>query len=162
MKKLTLLTFVILATITGFAQPPVKLYGYSQSHLPGMVPKGSSGNGAKTETTLYFQFKASDKVRPTMLWLDGKKYRFKLVAVKTPVVQINKTIPSNPVKTVLIPANGLYTFILSDLSIVTKTYIHTPSKLVSSNAVVIEYEWKGKKYYKTLKKLRVLEPLANE
>jgi hypothetical protein len=162
MKKLTLLPVLILATITGFAQPPVKLYGYSQSQLPGMVPKGSTGNGAKTETTVYFQFKASDKVKPTMLWVNGKTYRFKPQTVKIPVVQVNKTIPSNPVKTVLVPANGLKTYLLSDLSVVTKTYISTPFKLVRSNEVVIEYEWKGKKYYKTLKKLTILDPLANE
>ena len=162
MKKLTLLAALIVATIAGFAQPAVKLYGYSQSQLAGMVPKGRAGNGAKTEISIYFQSKAADKVKRLALWVNGESQAFTLTAVELPVIQINKTIPSNPVKTILVPANGLKTTGFSGLKGRTATIPAAAKKLVSSNAVVIQYEWKGKKYYKTLKKLTVLEPLANE
>jgi hypothetical protein len=162
MKKLTLLAGLIIATIAGFAQPSVKVFGYSRSQLPGMVSKGSAGNGAKTEISIYFQSKAADKVKPVALWVNGKSHAFTLAAVEAPVVQINKTIPSNPVKTVLVPANGYKTSGFSGLQAQAANIPSSVKKLVGSNAVVIQYEWKGKKYYKSLKKLTVLEPLANE
>jgi hypothetical protein len=162
MKKLTLLAGLITATIAGFAQPSVKLYGYSQSQLPGMVPKGSAGNGAKTEISIYFQSKSAYKVKPLALWVNGKSQAFTLTAVEIPVVQINKTIPSNQVKTILVPANGFKTTGFYGLKAKTATIPAAAKKLIGSNAVVIQYEWKGKKYYKALKKLTVLEPLANE
>jgi hypothetical protein len=162
MKKLTLLALLIIATITGFGQPLTKLYGFSQSQLPGMVPKGSSGNDAKTQVSIYFQWNPKSTVKPTGLWLNGKSQSFQLVSEKIPVVQVDKTFPSNPVKKVLVPANGLRTVVFSAIQTKTSATPAAAKKLVAGIAVVVEFEWKGKKYYRTLKKLTVLSPIANE
>lgn len=162
MKKLTLLALLITATITGFGQPLTKLYGFSQSQLPGMVPKGSSGNGAKTEISIYFQWNQKNIVKPTGLWVNGKSQSFQLVSEKIPVVQVDKTFPAKPVKKVLVPANGLKTVVFKGIQSKTGVIPAAAKKLVPSNAVVVEYEWKGKKYYKTLKKLTMLEAVAHE
>jgi hypothetical protein len=163
MKKLIIVLFALTAGLIASSQPSLKIYGYAQSHLPGMVPKGTSGNGAQTSYFVYLQHSSSVKITPAALWIHGKRTAFKPEEADLPVVITNNNIPGKPVKTTLVPKNGLKTISFQQLKtgLGDKT-TSSINKLSAKNELVIEYKWKGKTWYKTLKKLTVLEPLMGE
>jgi hypothetical protein len=147
----------LLITAGCLAQPALKLYGYSQSHLPGMVPKGTKGNGSQENYYVYLQHKTSDKISPEELYVKGVRYSFSQKNAPLPVMHSNNNIPVKQVNTVLVPANGLKTIAVNTGNIISYRG-RTSKKLISENELVISYTWKGKHYYKMLKKLTVLEP----
>lgn len=171
MKKLLFLVFPVIACTTS-AQPTIKIYAYSQETSPGMIPKDvpdENGNPVvrkKQQNINYYIFAAyspSVKVNFLEVWINGKYYKVQSERVdSTPVVLINYNIPDNPVKEVLVPATGLCVMSLAPIGEAgTKTI---PSswfrKTISQSALIVSYQYKGKKYYMSVKKIKPLLPVA--
>jgi hypothetical protein len=162
MKKLIPAVLFLFISAASLAQPALKIYGYSQSHVAGMVPEGTHGTGATDKYYVYLQHKVSDKVTTEAIWIKGKKTVFSEQTVTAPVVHINRNLPQKPVKTTFVPGNGYKTIAFNLKSAVAATPSTVLKKLISENELVIQYNWKGRRYYKTLKKLTVIEPWLEE
>jgi hypothetical protein len=157
-----LMFFLLMAvSAAGLAQPPVKLYGFRQSVAPGMVPKGTRGNGATFQHSIYFQHGNSEKISPVAAWINGKRFALAREVVPTPVVKNNKN--ENGGETVIVPAWAGKTILLVPLHVLaTPALTASAKKLVNQNELVLEYDWKGKTWYKASKKFKLLEPASAE
>ncbi|MBK5271864.1 MAG: hypothetical protein JJE22_12705, partial [Bacteroidia bacterium] len=112
MKKLCFI-FLVFISFAGISQPSVKIFAYSQTETPGNIPKGvTDENGNPVNTTKkthvnYYIFAVhppSYNIIFTEIWLKGKFYTIKTHKVdSTPVIKLNKNMPGNPVKEVLVP-----------------------------------------------------------
>lgn len=164
--KGSLLAVFILTSIFCFSQPSVKVYGYSQNFVPGMVkqndvPDENGGQPAAsprvhTNFYIYISTASTVSISPAAIWIAGKWDTITgLQVVKTPV--INEV----PAKKQLVAAT---TKIVRQVSIgdtLRKPIILSSGlrKKINENELVIIYIWKGKKYYAALKKLVVLDPV---
>jgi hypothetical protein len=98
------------------------------------------------------------------MFIRGKAFTIQSTSIeKTPVAYINNTIHDNAEKTILVPQT-------SD-KVIKLQIIETPKQekktayiqnLTGKNDLVIAYLWNKKKYFITLKKLKKLDPVANE
>ena len=171
MKKIVFL-FLMTVSMTAISQPPVKIYAYSQEVTPGTIPKGvtdENGNRVnmkKNPAVNYYIFAAhtaSAKISFVEIWINGKFYTVKTHKVDSiPVVNINETIPGNPVKEVLVPFTKQKV-----ISIVPgKTMNNNLSrsswfrKMIKHNELILSYMYSGKKYFIGVKKIKVLQPVA--
>lgn len=164
MKK-GLLTTALLFSLVIAGQPPIKLYGFSRVSTPGMVPAREPDENGRTiskpanESIDYFIYLAAGhslKIQPKEIWIRGKRY----TVSSSPVIQspavagtdtLVKTTPlkiqeikwnHNPLNTISLPA--------------------TIKKLAAANELMLKYQWKGKTYYKAVKKIKELEPFFGE
>jgi len=148
------------------AQPVVKLYGYSQVFVPGMIPQDDvpDENGGKpvkkshVVTNYYFFIAASPAaiVQPNEIWLDGKGFKaIRQQVVKTPVTS------DSPEKKTLVAATTLKVtqLTLGDSLTSAPKPTQTLRRLMAANQFVLVYSWKGKRYYTAIKKLTVLSPV---
>jgi hypothetical protein len=166
MKKLCGI-FLLLFSLSALAQPPVKLYAYSQETTPGTIPVDENGNPIRPRGPLlnYFFFAAyssSYTIRFDGIWIKGKGFSVQTSKVaSTPVTITNNNIPSNPVTTVLVPATKLMVISIQPISpsgnSVNSSWFR---ELAKKNELIISYYYKGKKYFIQVKKIKVLPPVA--
>lgn len=154
--------FVSLAVA---GQPTLKLYGFSRVSTPGMVPAREFDENGRTiskpaqESVGYFIYLAANAsldIQLKEIWIMGKRYKIKSVpAIQSPVIAGKDTLvkrtsqkvqelqwDSNPLNTTGIPS--------------------AIKKLAANNELLLKYQWKGKTWYKTLKKIKKLEPVFGE
>ena len=165
MKRCLIIPFLLVyQSIT--AQPAVKLFGYSQVFVPGMIPQEdiSGENGGRSPeksyvVTNYYLFIAASRtaiLQPREIWLDGKGFKaIPQQQVKTPVKL------EYPEKKTLVAATTLRVtqLALGDSLSASMKPVQTLRKLTTGNQLVVVYSWKGKRYYAVLKKLTVLKPV---
>lgn len=164
MKKGLLITALLFSLVMA-GQPALKLYGFSRVSTPGMVParefdeNGRTINKPANESIGYFIYLAANaslKIQPKEIWIMGKRYRVS----SAPVIQS----PVVAGKDTLVKATSLK---IQELQWDNKpsTTTSTPAtvkKLAATNELVLKYQWKGKTYYKSLKKISELEPVFGE
>lgn len=162
--KIGLPIIAIIISVAGFAQPSVKLYGYSQLYIPGMVPQREipGENGGKevrtsfTTTNYYVYIRSSVLLQPQEIWIGGKWHAAARTLIKsTPI------IGEEPQKKTLVPFTNLKVQQVELGDTLSNSLAITPTlqKMMTANDLIISYTWKGKKYYATKKKLIVLEPI---
>ena len=171
MKKHLLLFAFVITGITLFGQPVIKVYAFEQDVLPGTVPVGTDENGnpikrpANKENYLIFlSYKKNCIVTPSQVFIKGAAYNVEAVTVqKTPVESIDRNIPGQPKKTILVDvtSNKVVQTQLSEMPVEAKP-TSAIKKWVKENEVVIVYLWKKKKYYLKVKKFKKLAPIANQ
>jgi hypothetical protein len=171
MKNLCFL-FLIMVPLSGIGQQSVKIYAYSQVVTPGTIPKGVTGengnrvNTKKESAVNYYIFathSASVKISFGEIWVNGKFYSVQTHKVdSTPVININKTIPANPEKEILVPFTRQQV-----VSIVPgKTMNNVISQgawfrnMAKKNELIVSYMYRGKKYFIAVKKIKMLKPVA--
>jgi hypothetical protein len=162
MKK-GLLFFTLLISCASFGQPVIKLYGYSQVRTPGMVRERDPANPSKQTANaaiayyLYFASPASAQVRPADLWIRGKAYSITQADIIASPVR-------SPAGEVLVAKTSLRVRELKydKESSIQKLLPSWLRKMIKENDLVISYFWKGKKYYKALKKIKELEIVFGE
>jgi hypothetical protein len=172
MKK-NLFFFIFLGlSLNLFSQPTIKVFAFEQENLPGTKPAAvtdENGNpvqkvAAEKDYFIFLSFNKKYTITPTQLFIKGRPFAVKNnVVKKTPVQFINNNIPSKPEKITLVPAtnNRVIDVQLNDIqSEIKKTA--ALQKLTDKNDIVIVYVWKSKKYFLPFKKLKKLEPVANE
>ncbi|MGQ0737494.1 MAG: hypothetical protein ACT4OJ_00385 [Bacteroidota bacterium] len=165
MKRCFIISFVLASQLIT-AQPAVKLYGYSQVFVPGMIPQDDvpDENGGRTikkphVVTNYYLFIAASPatiIQPREIWLEGKGFRaISQQLVKTPVMS------DYPEKKTLVAATKLKVtqLTLGDSLPSSPKPTQTLRRLTVANQFVLVYSWKGKRYYTVIKKLTVLSPV---
>jgi hypothetical protein len=165
MKRSLLFAGIITCQLMA-AQPPLKIYGYSQVFTPGMVPSEDAvdeGSGRKIEMPRfivnYFIFIAADsgkKILPSEIWIGGK---WDTVSGQT---RVNTPFISEyPEKRTLVPATKLKVqqLVIGDTLRRQVKRSVTIQKMMKENQLIIVYWWNGKKYYARLKKIVELPPV---
>ena len=162
MKRCLLICFLLI-DVAAFAQPSLKLYGYSQVTTPGMIRVEEPENGGvKTKAPLFFTnyyiFIASAKsvnIQPLEIWVDGKwRKTGNLETVTTPYYS------GGPERKLLVARTKLKVKKLNTGdTLSTLKPSATLRKMMKDNELILSYSWKGKKYYAALKKLTVLEKI---
>lgn len=164
MKKGLLITALLFSLVMA-GQPALKLYGFSRVSTPGIVParefdeNGRAISKPANESIGYFIYlaaSASLKIQPKEIWIMGKRY----MVSSAPVIQS----PVIAGKDTLIKASSLKIQELQwDNNPSTTTSLPvTVKKLAATNELVLKYQWKGKTWYKTVKKIKELEPVFGE
>lgn len=164
MKK-GLLTTALLFSLVMAGQPAIKLYGFSRVSTPGMVPAREFDENGRTiskpanESIGYFIYLAASpslKIKPKEIWIMGKRYPVSSAPViQSPVVTGKDTLvkaTSLKIQEVKWGNSPLNTTSLST----------TVKKLTAANELVLKYQWKGRTYYKVIKKIKELEPAFGE
>ena len=164
LRKILFILLLPFICLTTYAQNGVRVYGFSQESLPGIIPKGTteSGGPVKKEIVpeyLIYLSSTSAGALPVEVYIKGKPYSIKTTtAVRTPVVQKNNVGKS----VTLVPAAT------GTVRQLTLTH-YTPGKVFSRAKakariydLVVVYRLKGTYYSATLKKLTKLEPVFNE
>jgi hypothetical protein len=171
MKKLWFL-FLLSISCAATGQPPVKIYAYSQVLTPGTVPKnvtdenGNPVNIKKEPSVNYYIFAAypgSARISFCEVWINSRYYKVQTRPVdSTPVINTNYNIPANPVKEVLVPATRLRVISLSPIDPPDNSTIHTTwfGNMLKHSALVAGYLYNGKKYFISVKKIKMLQPVA--
>jgi hypothetical protein len=170
-KKLSLFILLMLS-LNLFSQPTIRVFAFERENLPGTKPSGvTDENGKRVQKAAakknYFIFLSFDKaysIAPAQIFIRSRAFIPKTTVVKkTPVQYINNNIPAKPEKITLVPATKNKVLELQlDETPVENMKTSTTQKLTNKNDVVIVYLWKNKKYFLTVKKLKKLEPVANE
>lgn len=160
----------LLLNFAAMAQPSSKLIGWYQSVLPGMNPdrnidENGSGVARVRETPVnYFIYLTHNPVSRIVvdeIWINGKRYRAKLeIVTTTPVDDTNYLLPNQPKITTLVPATTDKVTRIIPGEMLGAVKSSSLKKMVAGANLVISYYWKRKKYYKSLKSLKQLEPLA--
>jgi len=162
----------VLTSVSAISQPAIKIFAYSQAVSPGIVPKGVTDENGKTKTTkkeiavnyyIFASYNKSVKINIEEIWIKGKFFNSIVKNVDfTPVLNINETISSNPVKEVLVPATTQ-----KIISVKTGQFIKNHTIKVSTfrnlakhSELIVSYVYKGRKYFIGVKKIKVLEPVA--
>jgi hypothetical protein len=168
MKKLY---FISLLFVTGVisAQVPVKIYAYSQVHTPGNIPVGNDENGGSPEIKqfpvnyyIFATLSPSAKVNFGPVWINCKYYHTITTTVTTPVVNTINNIPDQPEQKILVPATRKKAISISIDGDPRDTVIKAAwfRNMIKSSELIITYDYKGKRYFVPVKKIKVLPPVA--
>lgn len=164
MKKGLLITALLFSLVMA-GQPVLKLYGFSRVSTPGMVPAREFDENGRTiskpanESVGYFIYLAANtslKIQPKEVWIKGKRY----LVNSAPVIQS----PVIAGKDTLVKATSLKILELrwDNNPSTTTSAPATVKKLAATNELVLKYQWKGKTWYKMVKKIKELEPVFGE
>jgi hypothetical protein len=172
-EKLFIAAFAFLLS-SCYSSSQVKVYAYTQPVIAGVSPKGAIDESGKEVDTprknranqyFYFEFKPGKTPTPVAIWFKDKAWKVTANPVAaTPVEIVDQQLPGQSKKTVLVPATGNEVVSLSlDFS---NPVPFTPStklkNLLADSDVVFEYTYKGKTYYKAIKKITQLNPVATQ
>ncbi len=172
MKKNLLFFIAFILSLNLFSQPVIKVFAFEQESLPGTIPAGvrdENGNPVKKAATkknyfIFLSFKKTYNITPSQIFIRGKTFTIQTTEIRTtPIEHTNYNIPNKPEKTILVPQtnNKVFELKINEATTQGKKTVSV-QKLTDKNEIVIVYLWKSKKYFATLKKLKKLEPIANE
>ncbi|MBN8675662.1 MAG: hypothetical protein J0L56_16135 [Chitinophagales bacterium] len=164
MKKGLLITALLFSLVMA-GQPALKLYGFSRVSTPGMVPARefdeqgrtiSKPANASTDYFIYLSANASLKIQPKEIWIMGKRYLVNSAPfIQSPVIAGKDTL----VKTTSLKVQELK---WNNSPLNTTSLSVAVKKLAATNELVLKYQWRGKTWYKTVKKIKELEPVFGE
>jgi len=172
MKKIWII-FLVLIPFTAISQSSVKVFAYSQTQTPGIIRKGvtdENGNpvNTKKESPVNYYFFAvyphSASIIFTEIWLKGQFYSVETHKMdSTPVINLNENMPGKPVKEVLVPFTKQQTISIMPIKSMNSglnqySWFRNMSR---HNELIVSYMYAGKKYFIAVKKIKVLEPVAN-
>ncbi len=162
-----------MISIAGIAQagPFVNVYAYSQAFLGGVNPGATEEGGGQVKVIpkeklnyyFYVEYLPKEKFAFTILWIKGQPFRVRTDSIlQTPVHASTEDIGVSSTKTVLVPATNnkvLRLFPADQLKISAKP----PGwlrKMQEKNEIFIGCKWKGKIWYYSVPKIKVLEAIA--
>jgi hypothetical protein len=171
MKKLWFL-FSILISLTAISQSSVKIFAYSQTVTPGIIPKGvtdENGNPVKTKKEsavnyyIFAVYPASAKLCFGEIWIKGKFYAVQTHKIdSTPVINVNENIPGNPIKEVLVPFTRSKVISIVPGKTMNSSISRTSwfRNMTKRNKLIVSYMYGGKKYFIGVKKIKPLQYAA--
>lgn len=158
--------FLIIAVCLSFfsysqVEGASKIYGYEQAVLPGTIRTDDNGKPMQRKQQFnYFIYLASSlKVTPVEIWISREASSVTAVNAASPVEYKNPTSLENKSKT-LVPKTSKKVLQLSSSGKKVEKPTQKGKLLSTKNELVIIYRCKGKLYYKTISKLKELEPVA--
>jgi hypothetical protein len=160
-----LLIILSFTSISTYAQNGIRVYGYAQQQLPGIVPRGNTEQGVPvkkeivTDHLIYFSSPKSSHVTLVEMYIHGQPYSIKSgILLPTPVSQ-----KDNLGKTkILVPKTGNEVRQLMMSDYVPGMDFSRARQKAAVNDVVVVYRYRGSYYSAVLKKLTKLEPVSNE
>lgn len=161
-----LITGILFIQLQAIAQPPVQLYVYSQVFTPGIVPgrdipteNGKPVVNRPSVITQYYIYAAtatSDFILPEKVWIKGQWYTIKSSKlVKTPV----NTGSPDPVQLVPALSKNVKQLESGDPVPAIRKPFASLARMIRNDAFILRYVWKGKVYYRSLAKIKVLDPV---
>jgi len=173
-KTLLLMAIIIGSATAAFAQGD-KLYGYRQAVIPGAAAANKrviddAGNVVterRTEDTrntyhIYLATTAKTRVYPIEVWINGEAFSARPEnGAKTPV-----EVPSGPgvmgraSNSTLVPKTTQKVTRLIPIPLVADKTSQKAAALAKQAELVVVYKQGGKTYYKTIKTLEALPPVA--
>ncbi|RYY89933.1 MAG: hypothetical protein EOO15_04630 [Chitinophagaceae bacterium] len=152
MRKILTLLFVT-AALAAAAQSSntVTLYGYGRPSHPGIVPPGRK-NATLMDYRVYIAH-PEGRFRILEVRIGGKRYDFRTERVASPVTEVNRNLPQNPRTDTLVPPTSR---VVDQLLLP-----HGPVR-PGAGALQVRYSWNGKKFTRTLKSWKELEPVLQE
>jgi hypothetical protein len=174
MKQKLFFSFILLAFTSaaiGQKLPVIKVYAYSQATLKGAKPGGvveEGGNEVKQSSTqninyyFYIEYRAKEKFSVSSLWINGKSYQVKTDTIRQTPVEGNAADASlSSKRKILVPATkNKVLLIIPGTELSNSTKSSSLKKQLLKGELLIIYKWKGKTYYHTVPKIKVLEPVA--
>ncbi len=166
--SITLLAFGLV--IMGQKLPVIKIYAYSQATLKGVKQGGiieEGGTEVKQSSAqninyyFYVEHRAKEKFSVSFLWINGKSYQVKTDTIRQTPVEGNADAAMNSKRKVLVPATKNKVLLIipgAELNCTTNSS-YLKKQLLKGELLII-YKWKGKTYYHTVPKIKVLEPVA--
>lgn len=177
MRKKLIIPLAILSILflngVANAKPPVKkVYAYKQAVIPGIVPRFEEneikfpGKERKENFNYWFylELRKSKKIAVTGLWINGKELELKAESVNSmPVKKIIYSGASNNDTIIMMPfTRNKVMFVFPSATSENKSTSQTEKSaaLIKTNELVIRYEYKGKIYFASVAKIKVLPPDA--
>lgn len=169
-KIFLLLALVTIATFSNAqSYPGIKLYGYKQAVSGGAPPSRTITEGGQQISTapikprnnywMYLVMPGKTAIKPTELFLNGKRYRVQWNKVdSTKVTFTNEDAPMGAAKSTILVPQTSGTIISLTLAEAVNCKPTAAQKKLLTNELVVGYVVKGKKYYTTLKNLSKLQP----
>lgn len=160
-------SYFLTANVWAQTTPLLKVHAYSRHSTPGAVPKVvASENGAaikKMATVIvnhpiYGEIKKGSTIKINRLWIEGQAYNARIeVVAETPVLFKQPAIGNQYQTDTLVPksSNMVWKLVLDGMQSEKLKY---PANY-KGNALLVEYSWKGKKYYYAVKEWKKLAPL---
>ena len=173
--KVPFLIPALFSVMVLFAEktPVIKIYAYSQVISQGKNPGQGIINENGTEEKekvkpgihylIYLEQARTDIVIPEHIWIHGKGYSIESILITdTPVELENQAVYNGSKKNMLVPETSNKVLQLVQTGIYKEPGKRqlTLKKLISASDLVVSYFWKGKMYYKGIKKIKMLEPIA--
>jgi len=149
--------------------PVVKGYAFQRSTFPGTIQKGvTNENGTQTERPvkpiitnfIYAEMKPAQTVKPTAIWIRGKGYTVEIEKTTGPVIVPKQGLGGTPIPDTLVKETKNSLYRIQPKNLLSEKPPSKISKKMNQKNVIIEYYWKGKKQYYTIKDIKNLPPLA--
>jgi hypothetical protein len=174
MKQKLFFSFILLAFTSaaiGQKLPVIKVYAYSQATLKGVKQGGiieEGGTEVKQSSAqninyyVYIEYRAKEKFSVFSLWINGKSYKVKTDTIRQTPVEGNVGEASmNSKRNILVPATkNKVLLVIPGAELSTSIKSSSLKKQLLKGELLIIYKWKGKTYYHTVPKIKVLEPVA--
>ena len=165
--------FWVLIPFIAISQSSVKIFAYSQTQIPGIIRKGiidENGNPVNTKKEspvnyyIFAVYPHSASIIFTEIWVKGQFYSVQTHKIdSTPVVNINENMPGKTVKEILVPFTKQQTISIISLKLMNSSLNRYSwfRNMSRHNELIVSYMYAGKKYFIAVKKIKVLEPVAN-
>jgi hypothetical protein len=173
MKKCIIFLAVFGASLSSVAQlksPIVNGHAYQRASLPGTIPKGvANEDGSQSDRPIkpmithfvYLEIKPSQNIKPATIWIRGKSYNLETEKITSvPVVLERQGIGEKTLSDTLVKKTENNVFRIYPRGTLFTKASSAISKKINKQNIVIEYYWKGKKYYYTISNIKNLQPLA--
>jgi hypothetical protein len=173
--KVPFLIPALFSVLISFTQQPsaIKIYAYSQAIAHGRDPgkdiineNGSQEKGNVKQGInylIYLEYTRYSLIKPEQIWIHGVCYSIKSVILpETPVLLDEQTGPVKSKNTILVPKTSgkVLQLVITGLIKEPGKYLSSQKKLINESDLVVSYLWKGRMYYKSIKKIKMLEPIA--
>ena len=175
-KIIVFVLFALFLKTSAFTQtntPIKKIHAYKQASIPGIKPaipnddenKLQNSKPASNNYWIYVEISRFSKVFITDIWITGTRLKVKSETITDlPVIKIDYLAVSGMDTIILVPATANKVILISPKGFHTGSFSASKylTDLVSKNELVIGYLFKGKKYFKALKTIIMLEPEARQ
>lgn len=166
MKKIITLGLAVLIAAALHAQTKgtIKIYGYKQPTVGGMVQRTISEDGTANEVPVKPRFNyriytaSSSAITPMEIWIKGEAFSVSQSPVESPVVYTSPNNPVRPTTTTLVPKTTKKVLQITPEQLKGNATAKART-LAKTNELVLVYKANEKTYYQTLKKLETMEPV---
>lgn len=165
MKKIITLGLAVLfaAALNAQTKGTIKIYGYKQPVVGGMVQRTISEEGGPIEVPVKPRFNyriytaSSSAITAVEVWIRGEAFSISQSPVESPVIYTSPNNPARPSTTTLVPKTTKKIWQIAPEQLKGKGTAKAKA-LAKTNELVLIYKVSGRTYYQTLKKMEIMEP----
>jgi hypothetical protein len=162
MREIYFFAIALLSVLVSSAQTEgaSKLYGYVQKQTPGTVRVDDNGNESprQQQYNYYIYLASASKVFPTEVWINGEPHSVSVAQTSSPV-RYNNPNSTQPKAQTLVPKTSRKVLQLTTSANLIEGHFAKIKSMASKNQLVVLYSANNKWYYKTIFKLKELDPV---